>query len=278
MQKFRQWLSVQLAKNPGRVVIFGIAILNILFICGAAFVIMNISPEHISEKGFGQALYYTMSMILDAGGIENVVGDYDSGNAYVTIFSLATVVVGMILFTGAIIGYLTNYISDFINNANMGKSKLFIDNHTVILNWNSRGSEIINDLLYKRTTEKVVVLVNADKEEIKKEIEDRISDTLNKENAAGQVLTNNLIIIVREGSSFSTKDLNDISLENAKTVIVLSPENRSASCLLADKDEFQKRVQQKGNILLIKSLIQVTEHQVGKVREKQNIIVEVEDN
>ncbi len=278
MNKLRQWFSVQLAKNPARVVLFSIALFNIVFIFGAALIILKIAPEHIIEKGFGQALYYATFMILDPGGVENVIGEYNSANVLITVFSLATVVIGMILFTGAIIGYLTNYISNFISNVNMGKRKLHIDNHTVILNWNNRGSEIVNDMLYKRTIEKVVILVSANKEEVKKEIDNRISDTINRENQLGNAISNNLVVIVREGSSFSAKDLEDISLENAKTVIILSPETTNSRCLLSSDNDYQQLAHQRGNILLIKSLIQVTEHQIGKACEKQNVIVEVEDS
>ena len=39
MKKLREWLSVQLAKNPGRIVLLAILLFNILFIILAAFII-----------------------------------------------------------------------------------------------------------------------------------------------------------------------------------------------------------------------------------------------
>ena len=58
-------------------------------------------------------------------------------------YSLLAVLIGMITFTGAVIGYVTNYISNFIENSKSGARSLKVSRHTVILNWNSRASEIL---------------------------------------------------------------------------------------------------------------------------------------
>ena len=47
-----------------------------------------------------------------------------------------------------------------------------ISNHVVIINWNNRASEIVNDLLYSDEDEVVVVLVNSDREKTELEIDD----------------------------------------------------------------------------------------------------------
>ena len=56
------------------------------------------------------------------------------------------------------------------------------NDHFIILNWNSRGSEIVNDLLYYKKNQKVVILVENNKDSIMQEIEERLQDTINKEN------------------------------------------------------------------------------------------------
>ena len=146
--RIREWLSVQIAKRPATVILAAIFLLNICFFMIAAVVISNLAPETLENRGFGASVYYTISMILDAGCIGLVVEDVGKANVSIIIACIVVAVIGMITFTGAVIGYITNYISDFINSANKGENRLHVSNHIVILNWNSRASEIINDLLY----------------------------------------------------------------------------------------------------------------------------------
>lgn len=107
------------------------------------------------------------------------------------------------------------------------------------MNWNTRASEIINDLLYCDTKQKVVVLVNSRKKEIEKEINECLADSIAKENATilkhcsgmsfvkrnlymiKHAFKKNVTVIVREGDIFSSKQLMDISLDKARMVIIL---------------------------------------------------------
>ncbi|MBO4897214.1 MAG: hypothetical protein J5590_02820 [Clostridia bacterium] len=51
---------------------------------------------------------------------------------------------------------LQTYISNFIDTANSGVRKVKITGHTIVLNWNTRASEIINDLLYSESKGKEI--------------------------------------------------------------------------------------------------------------------------
>lgn len=152
---------------------------------------------------------------------------------------MCIVIIGMVIFTGAVIGYITNYISDFVDNSCTGNHALNISGHLVILNWNNRASEIINDLLFCPTPQKVVVLTDGQVEEIKKEISERIQDTIHRENTRlhrkcqkmgwleGNMyyrrnrIYDNLTVIVRQGDVFSSKQLNDIALKHSRAVVIL---------------------------------------------------------
>ena len=46
----------------------------------AAVVISNLAPDSLESKGFGASIYYTISMILDAGCIGLVVEDVGKAN------------------------------------------------------------------------------------------------------------------------------------------------------------------------------------------------------
>ena len=292
--KLRERFSVLLSKKPGRVVILVILLLNVAFILISAAIIKALALSGTEDMGYWRAVYYTVTMILDAGCIDYVVSDIGVAGVALVIICLAVIVLGMILFTGAVIGYLTNYISGYIENANTGSHKLVLSDHTVILNWNSRASEIVNDLLYSDNREVVVILVPDGKEAIERELSERISDTLKRERADVKErakkysglkrisyrmkhrFKNNVTFIVREGDTFSTVQLTDISLEHAKSIIILGNDVNNTVCKYEHSTSITDR--EKGNPQTIKSLVQVAAITAAEQSDdNQKIVVETED-
>ncbi|MCL2726794.1 MAG: hypothetical protein FWD56_00250 [Bacteroidales bacterium] len=254
MSKIREWISVYTAKSPKLVVILGILIANVFFISIAALIIMWLAPPSMENTDYWHCVYYAVTMLL-TGYLEIVVQDIGEIGALLVMFCVVTAILGMIVFTGAVIGYMTEFISSFIEDAGSGSRKLHISNHIVILNWNSRAAEIVNEFLYKNTKEKIVILVESDREEVLNDINERLSATLEDEKEA--VRKNKLTIIVREGDSWSTKQLNDISIKKAKSVIILNKED----------------------VLTIKTLLQVVQMTAEEdSADNQQVIVEVEND
>ena len=289
MTKFRIWLSVQIAKHPKRVVLVLIILFNVLFITFSAVVISSLSLRGTEKMNFFYAAYYTVTMILDAGCIESVIKDIGTSGVALTLTCLAVIIIGMITFTGAVIGYLTNILNDFIENASAGNTRLYLSDHTVILNWNARAPEIVNDLLYSDNKETVVALVKSGSDEIKKEIEERLYNTIEKENAdvskkaekmdffarrrylKNNKLGNNVTFIVIEGNIFSQKQLKDIRIDLAKAVIILS--NDPSDSALEDG-----RQSDEGNPQAVKALMQAADIvSAGNAEHNQNIIIEITD-
>ena len=117
-RKIREWFSIQLVKNPGRVVLFSILFFNIIFFIVSALIIRSLSLSGTEKMGFFEAAFYTVTMILDAGCIQFVISDIGQSGVAVAIVCLAIIVIGMVSFTGAVIGYVTNTISSIIDNSN----------------------------------------------------------------------------------------------------------------------------------------------------------------
>lgn len=295
MNKIREWINIQSIKNPRRVVLVAILLFNIFFILLASIVISSLSLSGTEEMSLFEAAFCTISMILDAGCIQYVVADIGTSGVIIVLICLLIVLVGMISFTGAVIGYTTNYISSFIDNANSGKRKLKLSGHSIILNWNSRASEIINDMLYCDSQMKVAVLVNSRKDEIEKEINERMADTIARENKIiyeksenmpffqrlsyrkRNSFKKNVTVIIREGDVFSAKQLHDISLETANMIIVLGNDINNSVC----KFEQEKRLSNntKGNSQTIKTLMQVADITAAEYsNDNQKIIVEITDD
>ena len=233
-------------------------------------------------------------MVLDAGCIDNVVADIGQSGVALILVCIATVLLGMITFTGAVIGYVTNVISNFIENSKSGTRALKVSGHTVILNWNSRASEIVNDLLFTGKRELVVVLVSEDAEGVEREIGERISATLKAEqkqlaeevagmsffkgfrHIATHRTKNRLVTIVREGETYSTKQLNDIAIAQADTVILLTKNVQNSLCQYGNVE--RKEQLEKGNANTLKTLVQVAQMTADDdSADNQKIIVEVED-
>ncbi|MBP5655265.1 MAG: hypothetical protein J6X33_07085 [Clostridiales bacterium] len=295
IRRLREWFSIRLAKNPGQIVLLAILLFNIVFLLLSALIISSMSLPGTEHLGFLEAAYYTVTMILDAGCVSFVVQEIGPSNVAISIVCLIIIIIGMISFTGAVIGYITNYISGFIDNSNAGNHKLVISDHFVILNWNSRALEIVNDLLYSESVDKVVVLVGSGKDDIKREISECLQETVKRENMKVKAecegmsffaarsyyrrhkLRNRLTVIVREGDVFSSKQLFDISLDKAVSVVILGNEQSDAPCKFQALENAEKY--SNGNSLTIKTLMQVSDiTSAAFSADNQRIIVEVTDD
>lgn len=298
-KKIQEIISIYVAKHPSRAVLIAILLFNIAFVLISALIISSLAPSSLKQLGFWESVFYTITMIIDAGCIQYIVADVGSVGVTIIIICLIIVMLGMIFFTGAVIGYVTNYISKFIEHASSGLMKLTASGHTVILNWNSRASEIINEFLYTGKKETLVVLVPTGKEMVEREIYDRISFTLDEEKknfkktfgseqfmhhspkykqAKKLVPQNRLTIIVREGEIYSTKQLMDISVDQAKTILILSQDaGMGENCKYGAEQAGKKHLN--GDSSLIKTLIQVADiTSLENSRDNQEIVVETEDD
>jgi hypothetical protein len=297
LTRFYEWLNVRLVRNTKAFIFFAIVLMNlILFIIGAV-AISRLAPATLAEHGFWASIFYTITMIMDAGCIQFVVEDVGGSNAAIIIVCLVIILLGMILFTGTVIGYLTNFISGLIERFSSNDTQLRISDHTVILNWNSRASEIVNDLLYSEIPEKVVILAPQGKKEIEQEIRNRLAGTILKERGDAeefcrqqgmgffrrrQYLRKNCInrkrlqVVVREGPTYAIKMLRDISLKQAKAVIILGNDHQHDLCQLAHANQKDRLAD--GNSNVVKTLMQVADITGAQdSRDNQKIIVEVED-
>lgn len=292
LDRLHEWESVRFSRKPHSMMLLLILIVNVILVLLAAWVISAFAIRGNANTGFFTAVYNTFTMILDAGCIQSVISDPGSANIFLIIFCLVIIVVCMITFTGALIGYATNVVSSLIENANANSIRLWISGHVAVLGWNTRASEIINDLLYCREPQKVVVLADGGREAILRQIGERLNDTLDRENAALEKtvrempwlkkkiwmhrhkLRNNIRLIVREGDIFSAAHLNNIQLDKAKSIIILGKDLRSAIHEGADSETETE----KGDNRTIKSLMQVVDIAGRSTSaDNQKVVVEIEN-
>ena len=294
IRKYKEINSLTMARYPSGAVLGRIIIFNIVFMVIGALFITHLSLPNTKDMSFLEALFCTITMILDAGCIQFVIENIGTASFIAALGCILIVMFGMLLFTGAFIGFLSSYISNVIDSARAGEKKLVMSGHIVILNWNNRASEIVNDLLYARKKKRVVVLVSNNKEAVEDEIAERLADTIGRENKKlrqkcekmprlkrwATILKNRMhnrvTVIVRQGDVFSSKQLYDISVDKANSIIILGNDPGNTLCRLEYREKLDSG--QKGNAQVVKTLMQVADITSAEdSADKQKIVVEVAD-
>ncbi len=147
----------------------------------------------------------------------HALGDYDPMSGASWSFRLSTLVV---TFTGifvmsTLIGVLTAGIEGKLDDLRKGRSRVIESGHTVILGWSPQVFNIVSELVIANESQRkscIVVLGDRDKIEMEDEIRDKVGST------------GHTRIVCRTGSPVDMGDLDLVSLQTAKSIIVLAPE------------------------------------------------------
>lgn len=248
MNTFKRWLSTKAYKRVKLYIFAAIIILNILVVLVGGILIHLTDPEAYGSIWMG--VWQAFTDILDPGFLSN----YANGIIKPATIAVEVVVilVCMVSFTGAIIGYISSLITSIIDNADAGPKQMYLKNHILILNWNNRAAGIISEYLYTEICEEVVVLTANDRNVVNKEIEDSILELGYGKNQKHVSFT------VVQGEPFSYSELIKVCAEHAKTIIVLSDGN-----------------QQGGDLRTLKTVMMVS--QLNKKRKDCAIVVETDN-
>lgn len=125
---------------------------------------------------------------------------------------MLTVTIGGIFIVSALIGVLTTGLDARIQALRKGKSRLIEQGHTVVLGWSEQVFTVIAELVEANQSERrscVVILADRDKVAMEHEIRRRIPET-------GRTR-----VICRSGNPLQRTDLELVSLDAAKSVMVL---------------------------------------------------------
>ncbi len=214
--KARSFLSVKTYKHPMLFVISIMALLNILILCVAALIALGIDD---SFDGFIDAFTNgSLKWMLTPNAILQIT------NPNLLILAVAVLVIGMILFTGTIIALTTNAIKEYFQKKKSGSGKIYLDNHIVILNWNNKVPELVADLLHMEEKGiQVVILADIDKSFAEKQIINSLNDAKHNDKELS-----NINILVKSGSPLLYSDLDEISIENANSILVMNQDSHKS--------------------------------------------------
>lgn len=160
--------------------------------------------------GLLQLTWMGLMRTLDAGTMGG-----DKGSPAFLLVMLAFTFAGIFV-VSLFIGLLTSVIEAKIEEVRKGRSLVLERNHQLILGWSSKIYTILDQLIEANQSERrpcIVILAEKDKVEMEDEIRARVREP-------GRVR-----IICRTGSPMEHADLEIVNPDDARAIIVLSPED-----------------------------------------------------
>ena len=210
-QKFRYWFDNLMSRGtPAMIFILFVLSLAVVIVAGAVIYATGFRQEGQLERiPFGEAAWESLMRTLDSG---TMGGDTGVGFRIVMLF----VTLGGIFIVSALIGVLNNAIEGQIDRLRKGRSQVLETNHTLVLGWSAQVFTVLNELMAANENQpnaRIVVLADKDKVEMEDEIRERVE------------VKGKTRIICRSGSPIDPNDIEITSLHEAKSIIVLPPEN-----------------------------------------------------
>lgn len=215
----------------------------IVVIAAALLHFTGIGPAPDEKLGFAEAAWQSLMRALDSGAVGG-----DSGWVFRGVMLLVTI--GGIFILSTLIGSISSGIDQSIEDLRKGKSMVLESNHTLILGYSSKIYSIISDLCIANENQKnprIVILANLDKVEMEDDIRAKIPDTKNTK------------IIVRSGSPLEVSDIQVVNPTEARSIIILSPEDIDNS-----------------DVHVIKAVLSLTNSKRRK-QGKYHIVAEIKD-
>lgn len=138
----------------------------------------------------------------------------------IRLISFAVTLGGMLIFA-LMIGIISDYIAEKVDDLKKGKSRIIDIDHTVMLGWNDKSLAIIQQLALANESEgggTIVVLAINDKEEMEETL---ASAVLSNENPLRLLGTE---VIFRSGNPLLESELRRVSTQTARSVVALTSE------------------------------------------------------
>ena len=209
-QKFQYRFDNLMSRGtPAMVGMLFLLSLIVVFIAGAIIALAGFTQEGGEALPFGEAAWESLMRTLDSG---TMGGDTGTGFRVVMLF----VTLGGVFVVSALIGVLSNGLESQMERLRKGRSQVLENNHTLVLGWSSQIYTVLNELMIaneNQTNARIVVLADKDKVEMEDEIRERVE------------VRGKTRIICRNGGPIDPNDLEIASLHQAKSIIVLPPEN-----------------------------------------------------
>ncbi|MCA8993669.1 MAG: hypothetical protein KDA88_16895 [Planctomycetaceae bacterium] len=192
------------------VVVFMSMLLLLAILRGAGVMMFpNASIERdVEGHSFFRNVYITFLQMTDPG---NMAQDIETSPGF-KVFSVLSGMTGVVMLS-SLIAFITTALDRKLALLRRGHSKVIEEDHTLILGWNERITEILRELVMANESEDdpvVVILADKDKEEMDEYLALYMPDTKNTR------------VVTRSGVESSMVNLDVVSVDECKAVIVLA--------------------------------------------------------
>lgn len=206
--------------HPHLSLAIGLVIVNVAIILVFTFILSINSGESFLDE-----LKTCFILTLASDGI------YETKDVIELVLKSIMILLQMVVFSGALIGFMTNVLENLFDKAMNHRGALKLKNHYVLLGWSSLGPNIIYDMSFIDGEKTVVILSDKDRDEIDSEIQNLF--TLNNRKIR------NLNIIIKNGEPGNAKHLTDVSISDAKSIGILLVQEKEDDESAADLNTFK---------------------------------------
>jgi len=218
----------------------------VLIMCGAVLLWMS-SGESISSS-----MWHAWTYVADPGV------HADANGTAVRLVSFIITIGGMLVFA-LMIGIISEFIGEKVDELKKGKSRVIESNHTLMLGWNDKSLAIIQQLAFANESEgggSIVVLAEHEKAEMEMTLRAAVESRDNGLDLKGTE------VIFRSGNPLLEHELHKVSVMTARAIIALSPDSMN------DPDEADSRMVRQ--VLSLKGIDGLTAHVVVEMQDVDN--------
>lgn len=188
----------------------GLGMISLIAILAAAAVLSlgQVAQEGAESPGFVEAAWESLMRALDSGAVGG-----DTGWSFRLVMFCVTFFGIFVLST--LIGVLNTGIEAKLDELRKGRSRVIERGHTVILGWSDQVFPVVAELVVANANQKdscIVVMGEKDKIEMEDELRAQVG-------ATGRTR-----VVCRTGNPIDLADLDIVSLNATRSVIVLAPE------------------------------------------------------
>lgn len=194
--------------------LFVLLLLSLFLTIGLRKLLWSVIPPD-NGTTFADHVWTTCLEIFDPGSL----GEETSNPLIYKVLGFIAAMAGIMIFS-MVIAFITTKLEEMFYSLRRGKSRVVESNHTLIIGWNERVIDIIDELTEANESERdacVVVLADADKEEMDDFLHKMLPDTRTTR------------VVTRSGSTSSLLDLKNVGAETARSAIILAEATDSSS-------------------------------------------------
>jgi len=212
-ERFSYWFDNWMARGTlALMALLGIAtIVLVLVVFGLVqlFTLFGQYPNDTKKTDPLDTLWGNLMRTLDPGTMGGDTG-------WVFRILMLVITIGGLIIVASLIGIISGAFDSKVEELRKGRSRVLETDHTLILGWSSKVFPIINEISIanqSRGKSSIVILADRDKVEMEDDIRAQVGNT-------GKTK-----IIARSGDPMNLAELAVVSPNNARSIIVLAPED-----------------------------------------------------